>query len=116
MYEAGLALRDLEKAISDTSTGCANESGDSKAINQRLRHEPLFASLRSFLIRYERALEEIAIPAQRTDVTWDEFEVKDPAIGSDFLLCFKMRYKTKEEYDTKGPWAQLAAKVEIRNF
>lgn len=113
-YEAACVLRvidaQMEFVASDT------DDKELENILQRLKSDNMLASLREFLERYEKALEDIAVPAQRDDIEWGEFEIRDPTISEDFLISFKVRYKTSDEYDPEGPMAQFVSRAEIRNM
>eukprot|EP00747_Dinoflagellata_sp_TGD_P004129 gnl/TRDRNA2_/TRDRNA2_110677_c1_seq1.p1 gnl/TRDRNA2_/TRDRNA2_110677_c1~~gnl/TRDRNA2_/TRDRNA2_110677_c1_seq1.p1 ORF type:complete len:263 (-),score=25.64 gnl/TRDRNA2_/TRDRNA2_110677_c1_seq1:43-831(-) len=56
------------------------------------------------------------VPSQRTDVEWASLDFGDPQISKYFKFSLKIRYKTKEEYDAEGPWAQFSARAEVRHF
>eukprot|EP00930_Biecheleria_cincta_P011949 TRINITY_DN11514_c0_g1_i1.p1 TRINITY_DN11514_c0_g1~~TRINITY_DN11514_c0_g1_i1.p1 ORF type:complete len:436 (-),score=80.00 TRINITY_DN11514_c0_g1_i1:261-1535(-) len=119
-YEAGLLLRDLDQDIEQAKANKHSSEFSSEELTfcQELQGTPgtVFASLRSFMGRLEKAVAEIAVPAQRTDVDWGEVHVEDPSICKDFSMTVKVRYKSAHEYDPKGGRSQFSARVEIRNL
>jgi len=115
VFEAVTALRELEIEaeaaqrrvdVADHPTGFIN----------LLRNDLLLARLQEVHDLMSDAIGLTVAPSTKGTAKWTIIQLREPALGEDFVTECRVRFAEGEEYEPDGPSTQLIGFVRVSNF